>query len=443
MKRIVVLGAGFVVKPAVDYFLDRCGYEVVVTSRQRSKAERIVEGRPSGRAVVWSIEQRDKLDRLVAESDLVLSMISPSLHLSVAEACLRHRKTLVTTSYMSPAMEALEERCREADILILKEIGEDPGMDNMTVKRLIDRAKAEGGEVEAVTSYGAGLPAFEHNNNPFGYKFSWSPIGLVLAAQTPAAYLVEGRKVEVPARELFDHHWLVDLDGVGSFETYPNRDSTVYLDCLELGREVSLFRGILRYIGWCNTMRSVADLQLLDVARKRSFRSQTCAQFMATLIGEPDTAGILEKTARFLNIASNSDQMKRLQWLGLFSDKRIETAEGTNGDLLVELMTGKMSYAPFERDMVILYGDITVAFPDRKEKRSATLVAKGEPNGDTAMSKAVSIPAAIASRLILEGKIGAKGVRRPLSQEIYRPVLEEMETFGFRFADKTVKIEKS
>ena len=440
MKKIVVLGAGFVVKPAVDYFLEKCGYEVVVTSRQRSKAERIIGGRPSGTAFVWSIEQFDELNRLVSEADLVLSMIPSSLHLPVAEACLKHRKNLVTTSYLSPAIETLDGRCREAGILILKEIGEDPGLDNMSVKRLIDWAKAEGGEIEAVTSYGAGLPAFEHNNNPFGYKFSWSPIGLILASQSPAVYLVEGKKVRVPAGELFDHHQLVDLDGIGTFEVYPNRDSTVYLDCFALSREVSLYRGILRYTGWCSTMKCVADLQLFDVSRSRKLYNTTCAQFMATLIGEEDIIDILGKTARFLNLARNSDPIEKLKWLGLFGDRKIQTTEGTNGDVLVELMTEKMSYAPSERDMVILYGEITVRFPDRREKRSVTLVAKGEPHGDSAMSRAVSLTAAIASRLILEGKITAKGVHRPMLPEIYQPVLKEVETLGLRFENKTVRL---
>lgn len=329
MKRIAVLGAGFVSKPAVDYFIDQCGYEVIVTSLKESEAEKIVGGRAAGKAIAWKIDQRDLLDSLVSEVDLVMSMIPPSMHIPVAKSCLKYRKNMVTTSYISPRMSALNEDALNRAILILNEIGEDPGLDNMAAKQMIDLVKAEGGEITSLTSYGAGLPAFEHNNNPFGYKFSWSPKGVLLAAQAPAAYLKNGKKVEVVAGDLFDHHWPVDLEGVGTFETYPNRDCTEYLECFELGDDVSLFRGILRFQGWCNTMGGLADLGLLDAADAKDFEGTTYAHFTASLIGEMEEIGkkysetILSKTAKFLRVKANSDLINKMQWLGLFADQTI------------------------------------------------------------------------------------------------------------------------
>ncbi|MBU2514658.1 saccharopine dehydrogenase NADP-binding domain-containing protein [bacterium] len=443
MKKIAVLGAGFVSKPAVDYFLDKCGYEVLVTSLHKTEAEKIVRGRSSGKAIAWSIDRLDLLDRLVGEVDLVMSMIPPSMHIPVAEACLKHRKNLVTTSYISPAMGALDEACRNRDILILNEIGEDPGLDNMGTKRLIDQVRSEGGTVTGVTSYGAGLPAFEHNNNPFGYKFSWSPKGMILAAQTPAVYLRRGEKVEVAARDLFDHHWLVDLDGIGSFETYPNRDCTHYLKSFELGDDISLYRGLLRYTGWCNTMKGLGDLNLFDTTLEKEFAGITHAQFVAALIGENSTDNILQKTADFLNTGKNSDLIKKLKWLGFFNDEEIAVNKGTNADILVNLMTRKMSYGQLEKDMVIVHNEVMAEFSDRTEKRISTLLVKGEPGGDSAMSRAVSLPAAIASKLILEGQIGTKGVQRPTLKSIYQPVLKEMGEFGYQFKHKIKRIDRS
>ncbi|MBW1865128.1 MAG: saccharopine dehydrogenase NADP-binding domain-containing protein [Deltaproteobacteria bacterium] len=443
MKRVAVLGAGFVTKPAVDYFIDRCGYEVIVTSLKKSEAEKIIGGRPSGKAFALSIDQIDLLDQLVSEVDLVMSMIPPLMHIPVAQACLKHRKNMVTTSYISSEMEALDEFCQERGILILNEIGEDPGLDNMGSKRLIDQARASGGKVTSVLSYGAGLPAFEHNNNPMGYKFSWSPKGIILAAQAPAAYLKNGEKVEVPARALFDHHWLVNLEGVGSFETYPNRDCTQYLKSFELTNDVSFFRGILRYIGWCNTMKGLSDLQLLDTTDEIDFADTTYAEFTAKLIGADSPENILQKTARFFNIRDNSDLIKKLKWLGFFNDQRIDIIKGTNADILVDMMLRKMSYGPQEKDMVIIHTEVLAEYSNHEEKQTSTLLVKGEPGGDSAMSKAVSLPAAIASRLIIEGKIKAKGVRRPTLRAIYQPVLDEMSSFGYRFQDKTIKTDRT
>ena len=151
---------------------------------------------------------------------------------------------MVTTSYISPDMEALDSRAKERGIIILNEIGEDPGIDHMGAKKTIDEVKALGGKVKALYSYGAGLPSFEFNRNPMGYKFSWSPRGVMLAARTPAAYLKAGKRIDVPAEILFEHHWLVDIEGLGTFETYPNRDSTRYRPYFELDEDVTLYRGL-------------------------------------------------------------------------------------------------------------------------------------------------------------------------------------------------------
>lgn len=443
MKKIAVLGAGFVSKPAVDYFIDRCGYEVIVTSLKKSEAEKIIRGRSAGKAMAWTIDQLDLLDSLVSEVDLVMSMIPPTMHLPVADACLRHQKSMVTTSYISPQMEALNEECLNRNILILNEIGEDPGLDNMAAKQMIDQVKAEGGRVSSLTSYGAGLPAFEHNNNPFGYKFSWSPKGVIQAAQAPAAYLKRGVKVEVKATDLLDHHWLVDLEGVGTFETYPNRDSTKYLEPFELDNDVSLFRGILRFTGWCNTMKALAELDLFDTKVEKQFVGQTYVQLIASLIGLSSPENISDKTAEFLKIKANSDFIKKMKWLGLFDSRKIAISKGTNADILVDLMMTKMSYGNFEKDMVIIHDEIVAEFPTHQEGRISTLLVTGEPGGDSAMSKAVSLPAAIAAKLILQGSIEVRGVQRPTLPEIYRPVLQEMSDFGYSFSHKTKKIPRS
>jgi saccharopine dehydrogenase-like NADP-dependent oxidoreductase len=440
MKRVAVLGAGFVTKPAVDYLLDKCGYRVFVTSLMQSEAETLIDGRPAGRAIALSVEQTELLDPLVEKVDLVLSMIPPSKHLPVAHACIRHAKNMVTTSYVSDEMEVLDKTCRKKGIVILNEIGEDPGLDNMSVKGTIDQVREAGGEVSGVLSYGAGLPAFEHNNNPMGYKFSWRPKGVILAAQTPASYIEKGKVVNVPGKNLFDHCRLVDLAGVGSFEAYPNRDCRKYVECFQLNNKASFFRGILRNIGWCVTMKGLADLKLLDDTGENDFANTTYAGFTAMLIGEDDTDRIVEKTARFLKVDERSDLIKKLKWLGLFDEREVNMVSGSNADILVEMMTRRMSYAPMERDMVILHNEITAKFPQKKEKRMSTLLVRGEPGGESAMSRAVSLPAAIASRLILEGKIEERGVLRPTAKGIYQPVLEEMENFGFCFTDSTQRI---
>jgi len=103
-------------------------------------------------------------------------------------------------------------------------------------------------------------------------------------------------------------------------------------------------------------------------------------------------------------------------------------------------MLKKMSYQPHEKDMAIVHDDLIVDFSDRKEKWSSTVLVYGIPGGDSAMSRTVSLPAAIATRLILEGKITMRGSVLPIFPEIYNPILEELEVFGIKYHHKKVRI---
>jgi saccharopine dehydrogenase (NADP+, L-glutamate forming) len=317
----------------------------------------------------------------------------------------------VTTSYVSPEMEALHQEAKARNILILNEIGEDPGLDNMCSKKMIDKIQNQGGKITHLTSHGAGLPSFEDNNNPFSYKFSWSPMGVILAALTPAAYLEKGEKIDVPANKLFHHHKAIELDGIGDFETYPNRDCSGYIKHFGLDGDVSLYRGILRFPGWCETMNALKALNLLENTEKKEFRNKSYRQFTASLMGENSSEDVLVKAYDFLKIDKESKTMEKIKFLGLFEDTQIPVSSGTNADVLVDLMLKKMSYGPEEKDMVIIVNEIIAKFLDHSEKRVGVMFLKRIPGGDSAMSRAVSLPAAIASKLILDKKIKTKGVQ--------------------------------
>jgi saccharopine dehydrogenase-like NADP-dependent oxidoreductase len=436
MKKVAMLGAGLVSEPLAEYLMDDCAYDVVIATRTPSKAEKIINGRKNGRAMAWVAEQHDELDNLVREVDLVVSMIPPTMHIPVAKACLRHRKHLVTTSYISPEMQALDAEARDLGVVLMNEVGEDPGLDHMGAKAMIDQARREGGRVTALASYGAGLPSFEHNRNAVNYKFSWSPRGVMLAAQTSAAYIQEGQVIEVPAHELFSHHWLVDIEGLGTFETYPNRSCLRYLPHFDLEENASLYRGLLRFVGWCNFMKSLVALKYLDGRDKQDLSGKTFREFTAGLMGRPDAT--TEILAAFLDVPPTADEIMRLEWLGILDDTPIPLTSGASVDVLITLMLARMSYQPGETDMIIVHDEIVVEFGDRKERRLSTLHVEGATDGTSAMSRAVSLPAAIAARLILEGKLNAPGVQMPLQAEIYEPILERLGHLGFTFRHQTL-----
>lgn len=442
MKKVLILGAGFVTKPMVDYFIAVCNYHVTVATRTVSKAQRLFDGYEKGVAVQWTLDDLDTLDKMVEETDLVVSMIPPSLHIPVAKACLKHNKNLVTTSYISPQMQELDKEVKAKGLLFLNEIGEDPGIDHMTTKQSIDEIHFHGGKINKVISYGAGLPSYTSNNNPLGYKFSWSPKGVMLAAQTPGKYLNCGKVIEVPGEKLFENYWLVDIDGLGTFETYPNRDSLKYVKPYGLNAEgLTLYRGLLRFSGHCNNMRYMLELGLLDGKEGEDFTGKTYKQFMANLLDCEENDDLELALSKKLEVNINADIIKRLKWLGMFEESQISNLNKSNVDVIVELMLKRMSYLPHEKDMIIVHDEVIADFPGGREKRITTVTLEGIPLGDSAMSRAVSLPAAIATRLILENKIAEKGVIMPIYPDIYNPVLKELENdHDFIVKHKTIRI---
>ncbi|MFB3057866.1 MAG: saccharopine dehydrogenase C-terminal domain-containing protein, partial [Ignavibacteriaceae bacterium] len=428
MRKVAVLGAGYVVKPMIDYFIDICNYEVIIATRTVSKAEKIIAGRSLGTPVSWTIDQVDALEKIIRNVEIVVVMIPRSCHTVVAELCLKHKTTMLTTDFKHPGIACFDEEAKKQETLILTEIGEDPGLDNMGLKQMIDDVHSTEGKITKIESYGAGLPSFEHNRNPWGYKFSWDPNGLMRSAVSPATYQVDGKVIEAPAK--FEHHRLVNIHGIGTFETYPSSDSTRYLKEFGLDDNISIYKGLLRYIGYCNTMINLLKIKLIENTKEKNFEKTTYSQFIADLIGTSTTENIKIKFAKSISLDVNDDFIKKVDWLGLFDNVQISIDSGTNSNLLVDLMLKKMAYEPHEKDMIIVHNEMIVEFPDRKEKRISSMLVESIPYSDSAMASAVSLPTAIAAKLILEGKITSKGVCIPSIKEIYEPILEEMGTFG-------------
>lgn len=447
MKRVLVLGAGMVAGAHVRYLLSQPEFRVTVASRTLHKAEDIIQGHPRGAVVQLNSDDTAAMEGLIHEADLAVSLLPWTYHPAVAQLCVKHHVHMVTTSYVKEAMAQLDRPAREAGVILLNEIGVDPGIDHMTAMRVIHRVQENEGEIRGFTSWCGGLPAPEANpaaaqrggagTNPLGYKFSWSPRGVLLAGKNSAHYLADGQEVTIPGEELFDHFWPVPVEVEGQvveFEGYPNRDSLPYMETYGIQSARTMFRGTLRYAGWCATMRKVADLGLLREEPMEGLEGLTYAQFTGRLIGS--RGDLTSDLATYLQVAPDSRIMDNLRWLGLLAQDPLPPGPRAPVDILTARMLEKMSYAPGERDMLVLKHEFRAEYPDRHEKITSTMVDFGIPGGDSSMSRTVGLPAAIGARLILEGKIKSTGVRIPVVPEIYEPVLAEMEALGIRFQEE-------
>ena len=440
MKNILVLGAGLVARPAVRYLLEQPSLAVTLADQDIEKARHIIGDSDRGTALQTDARDTAALSRLVAGTDVVISLLPWMLHPVIARLCLEHEKHLVTASYVKEEMQAMDAPAREKGLIFLNEAGVDPGLDHMAAMQVIDGVKAAGGQITAFYSYCGGLPALKNNNNPLGYKFSWSPEGAVLAAINDGRYMEDGRIIDVPARRLFEHYWLKNIPGAGVFEAYVNRDALPYRDLYGIGSARSIYRGTLRNIGYCETWDHFKKIGLLNRQMKFDFAELTPRQVMANIINTQRN-DVPEAVADYLHIPAYSLTIKKLQWLGLFSDTRLPLGLVSVLEMFAYLLKKKLVYAQGESDLLVQHHDFEAAYPGGKTERvQATLIHVGDPGGDTAMSRTVGLPVAIATRLIAEGEIGLVGVRIPVVPELYRPVLAELATRGIRFVERRIKI---
>ena len=438
MKKILCLGAGLVARPYVQY-LCKLGFHVTVASRTKKKAEHLIEGCKNAEAVAFNIGEDDALlEELTSNADLVCSLLPYTFHVKAAKVAIKHKTHFATTSYISDEMMALDEDAKKAGIMILNECGVDPGIDHMSAMKIIDHIHNEGGKLISFTSFTGGLPAPDANDNPFGYKLSWSPRGVLLAGRNNASFLRDGKDVVIPGPELFDNCEIMEVPGMGQFEGYPNRDSMSYIDIYDIKETSTMLRGTFRNIGWCGTLKKIADLGLLDIA-EQPISGKTYSEMMRQLISSDDS-NIAKSVASSINLEADDDIITRFEWLGLFSDDKIPEGINTYLDALCHLFEEKLKYAPGERDMIVMHHEFIAEYSDRKEKITSTMVDYGIPNGDSSMSRTVALPVAIASRLILEGTIAKTGVHRPITADVYEPILAELESLDISLEEKTTRL---
>jgi len=438
VKKVLVLGAGLVSRPLVRYLMDS-GFEVTVASRTVSKAEKLVEGHTLGRALALNVDDVAAMRQLVQNCDVAVSLLPATRHIEVARACLDMGKHMSTTSYVSPQMRALDAEAQEKGLLLLNEMGVDPGIDHMSAMQVIHQEEQAGGTLVGFSSWCGGLPAPEANDNPFGYKFSWSPKGVLIASRSSAKYLKNGEVVDIPAERLFADPAQVEIPSVGTFEGYPNRDSVSYMDTYGFSNRVKdMFRGTLRNQGYCMLLTQMIRLGLIEDAPQQDFSNTTYRGLMEKMFNQPLEETIPAK----LKVSAQESPLEAMKFIGLLSDEPIEIESGSLMDMLADRMQKTLAYKPGERDMLLMRHDITFEYEGgkRKERVTAIMVDFGIPNGDSSMARTVSLPAAIGTRMLLEDKIRLRGVQIPVVADIYNPVLEELEKMGIGFKETREKL---
>ncbi|KUL91399.1 hypothetical protein ZTR_01796 [Talaromyces verruculosus] len=443
-SKVLLLGSGFVAKPTVDV-LDQAGVEVTVAARNLNNAQKLASGGKHTKAISLDVNDAAALDKELEKVDLVISLIPYTYHAQVIKAAIRTKKNVVTTSYVSPAMQELEADAKKAGITVMNEIGLDPGIDHLYAVKTITEVHEAGGKIISFLSYCGGLPAPEDSDNPLGYKFSWSSRGVLLALRNSAKFYRDGTEYSVDGTELMGEAKPYFIYPGYAFVAYPNRDSTPYRERYNIPEAQTVVRGTLRYQGFPQMIKVLVDIGFLSeteydfLKTPITWKEATKKILGATSEKELDLLWAISSKTTFVDNDERDRILAGLRWIGLFSDDLI-TPRNNPLDTLCATLEQKMQYGPQERDMVMLQHKFEIENKDgSRETRTSTLVEYGDPKGYSAMAKLVGVPCGVAVKFVLDGTISEKGVLAPMGMELCAPLIKALkEEYGIELVEKTL-----
>lgn len=445
MKNVLVVGAGRTSSSLINYLISKSvekDWQITIADQSLDLALSKSKNHPRTKAIQFNILNEEERADLVAKADIVASLLPETLHIHLVKDCLLNKVNLVTASYVSPKMAAYNEQAKNSGLIFLNEMGLDPGIDHMDTLQLISKVKSRGGKLISLRSFGGGLVAPESDDNPWGYKITWNPMNVVISGMAGARYVQDGKLRIVPYNRLFLDKRPVEIPGVGKFEAYPNRDSIKYRRIYNVPNIPNVFRGSLRKPGFCNAWNALVKIGLTDNRYLVPDANKlTYEEWLSFYLPRKKSLTTKDKLVRFLNLSNESEILKKIEWLGLLSDEKIELNDSTPAEILLELLQKKWKLTENDRDMVILHTEVEYLVDAIAEKITSTLVIYGKENFNTAMAATVGLPLGIGINLILSNKISERGVIIPIYPDIYEPALKELAELGLVFKEEVTKVQ--
>ena len=500
MKHILLFGAGKSATVLIQYLLKQAEVEkwkLVVVDQDLSLAKSKIQDSPYATALSFDIQDAQQRIEYVRQSDLVISLLPPSLHFLVAQDCIKAERHLLTASYVDAKMLNLRSSITEKKLLFLCEMGLDPGIDHMSAMQLVHRIKAQGGKIISFRSHCGGLVAPESDDNPWHYKISWNPRNVVVAGKDGASYKENGILKQMPYEQLFTTDRLVEFPELQFLSWYPNRDSLSYIPIYNLEEASTFVRTTLRHPDFMYGWKNVVDLKLTDTSLAYEFNDKvTLGDFFKMHFDKQgfsdwvqekmiqrfsQTKEMLEKLMQLMQAEEDAaehgeafpDQLMMVDGKGKLNDIHVDQVKENaaavvahqmheanltlkqlfflgmddfetvipNGkysaaDILQLALERKLALKAEDKDMVVMLHELEYEVDGQRREVKSSLLVKGENALQTAMAKTVGLPLGIAAKLILKGQIKSKGLQIPIIPEIYEPVLKELQTEGIVFNEQ-------
>lgn len=438
MKNILLFGAGKSATSLIDYLVSnapRQKWHITVADQDlaliKSKTGKSYYVTPA----VIDIRDQESRQKLIQETDLVISLLPPPLHIFVARDCLQFRKNLLTASYIDPEIRQFEKEIEDAGLLFMYEMGLDPGIDHMSAMKLIHSIEKKGGQISAFRSYCGGLISPESNDNPWQYKISWNARNIVLAGSSGAIYKERGKVREISYQHLFDQPKTIYIPSLGKLAYYPNRDSLGYMHAYKLEDIPTFMRATLRYPDFCEGWATLVKLGLTDDNKKVQTDNITYYEWASQHLDNDIKLSHEENIAAYLGISAKSKVLRQLKFLGLLNGDKIGLGERTNASVLQHVVESKLGMEADDKDMIVMTHEIEFERRGMTTKLHSYMITQGEDSVRTAMAKTVGLPLGILAKLLLQEKVSLTGLRIPIMADVYNPVLKELEEHSIRFEE--------
>ncbi len=440
MKKILIAGGGRSSAYLIRYMLDHSttyDWQVRLGDFSEELAKSRIQDHPRGHAFQFDVTDQRQREEEIKNCDIVISMLPPEMHNLLAADCIQYKKNMVTASYVSKEIENMREEIKNAGIILLSECGLDPGIDHMSAVEIIQKIKGQSGNIIHFSSYTGGLIAPAYNDNPWAYKFTWNPKNVILAGQGTARYMKDHQYRYIPYNRIFSETQLIEIENLGTFEGYANRDSLSYRKHYGLEDAPGILRGTLRMKGFCEAWNVFVKLGLTDDSYEmENSEMLSYREIIEAFLPQHLSGSTEKKLSEFIGENPDSEIMKKIIWTGLLEDKQSGLPHASPAKILQDLLEKKWKLQTGDQDMVVMHHHFEYEIQNKRYETHSSLVVIGEDANYTAMAKTVGLPMAIAAKLILEGEIQTKGLNIPVLPEIYRPILRELKRYGITFNEK-------
>ena len=444
MISIIILGAGRSTSSLIEYLAthaDNLKWSITVIDMDKKSIHEKCNPFDNVKGVYDDLKNQETLKKWICEGDIIVSMLPAFMHPVVAQVCLKNNKHMVTASYASPEMKALNDQAKEKDLIFLNECGVDPGIDHMSTMEIVERLKSEGSKILSYESFTGGILAPESAKTIWNYKFTWNPRNVVLAgAGSAVKFIQEGLYKFIPYNRLFRRTEFIEVPGYGRFEGYANRDSLKYIEEYGLQGIPTMYRGTLRRPGFCRAwdvfvkIGATDDSYLMDDVSNMTHKS-----FINCFLAYHPTDSVELKLMYYLQIPQDSVIMNMLDDIDMLSDEKVGLDKGTPAQILQHILEKKWTMGENDIDMLIMWHRVLYQKDNVKYRLESSMVVKGKNSQNTAMAFTVGLPVGIATRLVALNQIKSRGVLLPMDKEVYAPILSELSKWGVRFDERIVE----